>query len=595
MDLLRILTAGSVDDGKSTILGRLQIDADLVFEDHLESLRKASGKHNKDEILDFALLCDGLKAEREQGITIDVAYRFMNTSKRKFIIADCPGHVQYTKNMAVGASVSDMAILLIDAKNGILPQTKRHSLIITMMGIRHLLVIINKMDLVGYKQDVYDNIKKEYLEFIDKMEVSDLRFIPVSALKGDNVVKPSNKMPWYRGGCVLEYLENIHVSSDRNLIDLRVPIQYVIRTSDFRGYAGSIASGVIRVGDKVRVLGTNNQSTVSSLRSFDGSMREAFSPQAVTIELDDNIDISRGDILVRTDNVPPVDDHIESMVVWMDDQSLKVGNEYYIKHNTKFLSAKVEKIIYKLDLDTISRVKSDSLNINDIGRILWSTNTPTIREKYIDNKNIGKFIIIDKITNSTSGAAVIIDKKPTAPKKTKKRNKKRGFCLWLTGLSGSGKTTIAKNLINDFPNHIKVEYLDGDILRNTPFAADVGYDEKSRKLHISRVLYMAKLLVKNNINTVCTFISPHKSVRDMGRSIDNFIEIYVKCNIDECRNRDPKGLYKRVDKGEISNFTGIDSPYEEPENPNIIVETDKMTVDECVDKILRYLEDHKLI
>jgi bifunctional enzyme CysN/CysC len=394
-------------------------------------------------------------------------------------------------------------------------------------------------------------------------------------------------MPWYNEGTVLGYLENVHVSSDRNLIDLRVPVQYVIRTDEFRGYAGPVASGIIRKGDTIKVLGKQHQSTVKSLKSFSGDIEEAFSPQPVTIELDDDIDISRGDILVKPENTPPVDDHIESMVVWMDEQPLIPGNSYYIKHNTKMLSSDVDNIVYKIDLDTARRADSSSLGINDVGRVLWSMHNPTIREKYINNRNTGRFIIVDKISNATVGAGIILDKRPSAIRKTTNS----GVCVWLTGLSGSGKTTIAKELVERLRDDgLRVEHLDGDTLRGSVFASDVGFDKHSRDLHIARVMFLSKLLVRNGVTVVASFISPYREARDAGRKdIDNFIEVYIRCNVAECEIRDPKGLYKKVRAGEIRNFTGIDDPYEEPTNPHLTVDTTELNIDSSVARIYKYI------
>jgi len=598
-DLLRILTAGSVDDGKSTLIGRLLYDRDLVFEDHLEALRKASAKSGAAGDLDFSLLCDGLKAEREQGITIDVAYRYFSTPTRKFIIADCPGHEQYTRNMATGASTAELAIILIDAEHGVLPQTKRHSFIATLLGIRHLVIAINKMDLVGYSRDVYDSIKSEYSDFASKLEASDIHFIPMSALKGDNVVHPSENMGWYRGDPLLGYLESVHIASDRNFIDFRMPIQYVIRSDKQRGYAGTVSSGTIRPGEEIAILPSGHKTKVKAIKSFDGDMPEAFPPLAVSVEIEDDIDISRGDVFVRSNNLPDVSCDLEAMIVWMDENPLRGDTQYDIKHGSSYNSCLIRSIRYKYDIGTLKRHESDCLNINEIGRVAFSCGKPMPFDSYSRNRATGCFIMIDRVTNLTVGAGMIMDRLTLDSHKRRPLAgslRSAGFCLWLTGLSGSGKTTIAKALEKEFEGlGINCERLDGDTLRDG-LCKDLGFSKKDRAANIERAMFVAGLLSRNGVAVVASFISPYREVRSNGRRIvNNFVEIFVKCPLGECEKRDPKGLYKKARAGEIKQFTGIDDPYEEPLSPDIVLDTIDTSVDKCVDKIYEYLVEHNLL
>jgi len=601
VDILYLLTAGSVDDGKSTLIGRLLYDRDLVFEDHLEALRKTSMKSGSAGAdLDFSLLCDGLKSEREQGITIDVAYRYFATDKRKFIIADCPGHEQYTRNMATGASNAELAIILIDAENGVLPQTRRHSFIATLLGIKHVVVAVNKMDLVDYNQEIYDSIKATYTEFAAKLEISDVHFIPISALKGDNVVHASDAMPWYGGSPLLTYLESVHIASDRNFLDFRFPVQHVIRPDGkFRGYAGTVASGLLRPGDEVVALPSGLQSKVKTIKSFDGDLEEIFPPLAVTIEIEDNIDISRGDMLVKPGNLPDIADAVEAMVVWMDERPLEIDREYTAKHLTTHVSCAVADIRYRIDINEPKREDADKLDKNEIGRVLFSFNQPLAFDSYSRNRSTGRFILIDRLTNRTVGAAMIMDRQTIErhrPKPLAGSLKSPGLCLWLTGFSGSGKTTIARALEKELRGYgLHIERLDGDTLRNE-LCSDLGFSADDRLTNIKRAMFVAKLLSRNGVIAIASFISPYQQMRDLGREeINNFVEVFVDCPIETCEQRDPKGLYKKARAGEIRQFTGIDDPYEAPSDPDIILKTNEMSIGECVDKIYGYLVDKNLI
>ena len=445
-DLLRFLTCGSVDDGKSTLIGRLLFDSKLIYEDQLSALRRDSEKNGTTGAgeIDYALLLDGLKAEREQGITIDVAYRYFSTPKRKFIIADTPGHEQYTRNMATGASTANLAIILIDTRYGVVTQTKRHAFIISLLGIKHLVVAINKMDLVDYSQEVFNNIRQSFAEFVEHLDIPDVQYIPISALKGENVVEKSTAMPWYQGDSLLEFLETVNVASDRNFTDFRFPVQYVSRPHlDFRGFAGTVASGVVKVGDKIKVLPSLKLSKVKNIVTADGNLQEAFPPQAVTIELEDEIDISSGDMLVHINNQPKVSQHFEAVVIWMTDSQLKPGSNYLIRHAGRNVKSRVDTIIYNIDVNTLQKNKTESLTLNEIGRVVVSTTKPLYFDAYSKNHETGSFVLIDPITNATAGAGMIIEgvsfdsKQDDGVKDTETRLKdhvERREFYWETGL-----------------------------------------------------------------------------------------------------------------------------------------------------------------
>ncbi len=455
-DLLRFLTCGSVDDGKSTLIGRLLFDSKLIYEDQLSALRRDSEKNGTTGAgeIDYALLLDGLKAEREQGITIDVAYRYFSTPKRKFIIADTPGHEQYTRNMATGASTANLAIILIDTRYGVVTQTKRHAFIISLLGIKHLVVAINKMDLVDYSQEVFNNIRQSFAEFVEHLDIPDVQYIPISALKGENVVEKSTAMPWYQGDSLLEFLETVNVASDRNFTDFRFPVQYVSRPHlDFRGFAGTVASGVVKVGDKIKVLPSLKLSKVKNIVTADGNLQEAFPPQAVTIELEDEIDISSGDMLVHINNQPKVSQHFEAVVIWMTDSQLKPGSNYLIRHAGRNVKSRVDTIIYNIDVNTLQKNKTESLTLNEIGRVVVSTTKPLYFDAYSKNHETGSFVLIDPITNATAGAGMIIEgvsfdsKQDDGVKDTETRLKdhvERREFYWETGLVES-KERILRN------------------------------------------------------------------------------------------------------------------------------------------------------
>ncbi len=621
--LLRFTTTGSVDDGKSTLIGRLLYETKSIFEDQYAAVEKTSKKKGYDEV-DLALLLDGLSAEREQGITIDVAYRYFESPKRKFIIADTPGHVQYTRNTITGASHAELAIILIDARNGVLTQSKRHGIIISLLQIPHLIAAINKMDLVDYSEEVYRDIVTTYQGFSEKLDIHDIVFIPVSALKGDNVVRKSENMSWYNGATLLHYLETIHVTADRNLLDFRFPIQYVIRpNSDFRGFAGEITSGTIMPGEEIVVLPSGNSSTIKSIVTYDGELSEAFTPQSVVLTLNDEIDISRGDIIVRKNNLPHVSNHFEAIICWMDEHAMSGDTSYILKHTTRNVRAFITRVVYKIDVNTLHRERTDTFMLNEIGRVEITTSSPIFFDSYKVNHGTGSFILIDPLTNNTVAAGMIrgvvrkiddIIKAKAVPQKIsphttwkgwsipreirESRNNHKAAVLWLTGYSGSGKSTIARNLEKRFfEAGCQTMLLDGDNVRHG-LCGDLGFSDKDRSENIRRVGEMAKLFFESGNIVICAFISPFKKDRAFVRSLfpkNRFFEVHVKCDIEVCKRRDPNGLYKKALSGEIKEFTGISSPYEEPKDPEIVVETDLQNAEDIVAYIADTLKKKKIM
>jgi len=622
-DMLRFLTAGSVDDGKSTLIGRLLYDSKMIYEDQLNAVLKDSKVFGTtDGDFDPALLTDGLKAEREQGITIDVAYRYFSTDKRSFIICDSPGHEQYTRNMATGASHCNLAIILVDARNGVMSQTKRHSFIATLLGIKHLVVAVNKMDAVEYKEDIFYKIRNDYENFAAKLDVNDIHFIPISALKGDNVVDRGKKLKWYKAAPLLSYLEDVQITSDRNLVDFRFPVQYVIRPNlNFRGFAGTIASGTIRKGDKIEVLPSGQKTKIKSIITYDAELDEASAPLAVALTTTDEIDISRGNMLCRPNNVPIVGSIFESSIVWMHASELKLKNNYLLKTSTQTVTATVSQIKYKFDVNTLHRLNTDVLQLNDIARVEVRAHRPICFDNYQKNCKTGSFILIDTLTNATVAAGMIIEQSPkTQYGKTvgkdpvgknlfvegsevtsNMRQKILGHksaTIWLTGLSGSGKSTIARALEHKLANMGVLAFtLDGDNIRHA-LNKDLGFSIDDRTENIRRIANVAKLMNNAGLIVVTSFISPFISDREEACSLigkDNFVEVFVDADISVCRMRDPKGLYKKVDAGKISNFTGIDSPYEEPMAPDIHLDTKKMSVEESVNTVLNELLKRKIL
>ena len=616
MDLLRFTTAGSVDDGKSTLIGRLLYDSKAIFEDQMEAVERAS-RNRGDSYVDLALLTDGLRAEREQGITIDVAYRYFATPKRKFIIADTPGHIQYTRNMVTGASTAELAIILIDARKGVVTQSKRHGFIASLLEIPHILVAVNKMDLVDYDRETYRRIVNEYTDFAAKLSIQDLTFIPISALQGDNVVNKSERMSWYDGPTLLHHLENVNVGASRNLVDFRFPVQQVVRPhQDFRGFAGQIASGTISPGEEVVVLPSGKASRVRAIHAYTDEIQEAVEGDSVMITLEDEIDISRGDMIVRKNNLPQVSNQLECTLCWMADEPLNVQSAYILQHGTHQVRGFVAELNYRIDVDTLHRDTAHTLNLNEIGRVKITTTQPLFFDPYKLNRNTGSFILIDPFTNVTVAAGMIrrrsrtleevINVQPDRRKSAnvvwetteisretrETRNGHRAAVLWFTGLSGSGKSTVARRLERRlFEQGCQTTYLDGDNVRHG-LNGDLGFSAADRKENIRRVAEVARLAFDHGTLTLCTFISPFQADRDFARSLlpeDRFIEVYVKCDLEVLKRRDPKGLYAKALRGELPEFTGVSSPYEEPTDPEIVVETDVQTVDDIVDHIMEEL------
>src|SRR4051794_38707684 len=587
--LLRIATAGSVDDGKSTLIGRLLYDSKAIFEDQLNAVEATSRSRGQD-VPDLALLTDGLRAEREQGITIDVAYRYFATPKRKFIIADTPGHIQYTRNMVTGASTADVALILIDARNGVLEQSRRHAFLASLLGIPHLIICINKMDLVEYSQERFDEIREEFRRFAMKLEVNDIAFVPISALTGDNVVQRSQAMPWYEGTSLLHHLEDIHVASDRNLIDVRLPVQYVIRPHqsssaelhDFRGYAGTVAGGVLRANDEVTVLPSGFTTQIAAIWGPGGKpLQEAFADQAVTIELTDDIDISRGDLICRPHNRPHVAQDIDAMVCWLTSETtLTPGARYTIQHTTRSTRAVVRELDYRLDVNTLHRDEAaGDLALNEIGRIQLRTQQPLLFDAYRRNRETGSFILVDEATNNTVAAGMITgptarDSKVVWHSGSVQRAERatQGMTVWLTGLSGSGKSTVGAELERRLVATGRPAYLlDGDNLRHG-LNTDLGFSAEDRAENVRRVGEVAKLLADAGVVAIVSLVSPYAADRAKVRDSHSsgslpFLEIFVDTPLEICEARAPKGMYAKARAGEIQHFTGIDAPYEAPEAP----------------------------
>ncbi len=630
IELLRFTTAGSVDDGKSTLIGRLLYDTKSLFEDQIQQIEAVSEKRG-DEYVDLALFTDGLRAEREQKITIDVAYRYFATPRRKFIIADTPGHIQYTRNMVTGASTAELAIVLIDARKGVLTQSKRHGFIATLLQIPHIVVAINKMDLVDYDETVYRNIVRDYSDFVSKLNAKNVTFIPVSALEGDNVVDPSPKTPWYEGPTLLHHLEHVNVGASRNQTDFRFPVQYVLRPNqDFRGYAGQLASGRVRPGDEVAVFPSGLESTIKEVVTANGNLEEAVAGDSVVITLADEIDISRGDMIVRTGNLPQKSNEIDTTICWMSEDAFDPSKTYQLQHTTRLVRAMVTELTYKIDVDTLRRTDADVLKLNEIGRVQLTTTRPLFYDRYNANRNTGSFILIDPATNNTVAAGMIrgesrdvddlldgeADKNAITASHRKRSanvvweagalsvserealNGHKGAVLWFTGLSGSGKSTVAKLLERKlYERKVHTMFLDGDNLRHG-LNGDLGFAPEDRAENIRRVSEVAALGYSHGNIVLCSFISPYQRDRDFARSIvpeGQFLEIYAKCDLDVLKRRDPKGLYAKALSGEIKNFTGISAPYEAPENPELVIETDVATPDALVAQLISLLESRGII
>ncbi len=601
--LLRFITCGSVDDGKSTLIGRLLYDSKMIFEDQLAALEADSKRvGTQGQEIDFALLVDGLAAEREQGITIDVAYRFFTTEKRKFIVADTPGHEQYTRNMVTGASTADLAVILIDARKGVLTQTRRHSFLAHLLGIKHIVLAVNKMDLVGYDKAVFDRITLAYRAFASEIGITNFTAIPISGFKGDNITALSDNTPWFKGPALIEHLENVEIGSAADEAKpFRLPVQWVNRPNlDFRGFSGQLASGKVKPGDAVRILPSGKTTTVDRIVTLDGDLDEAVAGQSVTLTLADEIDCSRGDVIAAADAPPEAADQFEATLVWMADEAMIAGRAYWLKLATQSVSATVQAPKYEINVNTLDHLAAKTLELNSIGVVELSTDKPITFEAYSDNRTLGGFILIDKLTNATVAAGMLhfslrraqnvhwqatdIDRDMRASLKNQ-----RPALLWFTGLSGSGKSTIA-NLVEKKLHRMNRHsfLLDGDNVRHG-LNRDLGFTEADRIENIRRVGEVAKLMSDAGLIVITAFISPFRAEREMVRGMlpeGEFIEVFIDTPLAEAERRDVKGLYKKARAGQLKNFTGIDSPYEAPENPEIRIDTTAMTPEEAADLII---------
>jgi bifunctional enzyme CysN/CysC len=610
--LLRFITCGSVDDGKSTLIGRLLYEAKLLYDDQLAALERDSRKFGtQGEDLDFALLVDGLAAEREQAITIDVAYRFFSTERRKYIVADTPGHEQYTRNMVTGASTADAAVLLVDARKGLLTQTRRHSYLVSLIGVRHVALAVNKMDLVDHSEKRFREIEAQYRAFAKQIGLDDVTCIPVSALKGDNVLGPSAHMPWYRGAVLMGWLETVEVDEARlQKLSFRLPVQWVNRPDlDFRGFAGTIASGVVKPGDRVRVQPSGKESRVVRIVTQGGDLAQAAAGQSITLTLADEIDVSRGDLISAADAPAEVADQFEATVVWMSDEPMLRGRSYLMKVGTKTVTATIAPLKYQVDVDTLAHLAAEKLELNQIGVCELELDQPIAFDAYTDNRDTGGFILIDRLTNQTVGAGMLkfalrrahnihiqhvdVDKAARAALKG------QGACvLWLTGLSGSGKSTIAnlvEKKLHAMGRHTYI--LDGDNVRHG-LNKDLGFTAEDRVENIRRIAEVAKLMVDAGLIVITAFISPFRAERRMARSLlqaGEFVEVFVEVPLDVAEARDPKGLYKKARRGEIKNFTGIDSPYEAPETPEIRLDTTALGPEDAAEQVLAALQQRGVI
>lgn len=608
--LLRFITCGSVDDGKSTLIGRLLYDSKMIFEDQLAALEADSKKvGTQGGAIDFALLVDGLAAEREQGITIDVAYRFFSTEKRKFIVADTPGHEQYTRNMVTGASTADAAVILIDARKGVLTQTRRHSYLVSLLGIRHVVLAVNKMDLVGWNPAVFDRIVADYRAFAEQIGLSVFTPIPISGLGGDNIASASEHTPWFKGPILMDWLEGVEVEDDLQAKPFRMPVQWVNRPNlDFRGFSGLIASGGIKPGDRIRALPSGRESRVARIVTLPGDLDKAVAGQSVTLTLEDEIDISRGDVIAAADAPAPVANQFEATVVWMDDEPLPPGRTYLLKLGTRTVGASVTDIKHRVNVNTLEHTAAKRLELNEIGLVNLSLDQAIPFEAYADNRQMGGFILVDRLSNRTVGAGMInfalrradnIHWQHTDVTKASRAALKsqRGQVVWLTGLSGAGKSTIA-NLVEKRLHALgrHTYLLDGDNVRHG-LNKDLGFTEEDRVENIRRVAEVAKLMVDAGLIVLTAFISPFRAERQLARDIlepGEFIEVFVDTPLAVAEARDVKGLYKKARSGQLKNFTGVDSPYESPEAPELRIDTTAIDPVEAAERIVAWLEGQEI-
>jgi len=632
VDLLRFATAGSVDDGKSTLIGRLLYDSKQVLADQLAHVEQTSRQMGH-EFVDLSLLTDGLRAEREQGITIDVAYRYFATAQRRFIIADTPGHEQYTRNMVTGASTADLAIVLVDARKGVLSQSKRHAFIASLLGIPHVVVCVNKMDLVDFDEAAFAAVVEEFDTFAARLELPDVTFIPISALLGDNVVERSQSMPWYQGPPLLYHLEHVHIASDRNLIDVRFPVQWVLRVggrqvnkglADYRAYAGQLAGGIIRQGDEVVVLPSGQRTTIAGIDTYEGPIEEAFTPMSVALRLSDDIDVGRGSTIVRTHNQPTVSRRFECLLCWMSEQPLSPSRRYLVKHTTRSAMVGKVDIRYRIDVETLRRDESaTALELNDLARVQIELSSPLVFDSYRRNRITGSLIVIDEATNDTVAAGVILDTEVEAPAEAVETKSERspnvrwqgtrmtregrwqslghgGATLWFTGLPGAGKSTVAAAVEERLLQAGQPAFLlDGDNLRHG-LNGDLGFDEVARKENVRRTAHVARLLAESGTMALVSLVSPYAADRQAAAALHaaddlGFLEIFVDAPLELCEQRDPKGLYARARSGELAGMTGVGAPYEAPAEPDLVLGSFRETVEEEVERVLELLLARGLI
>jgi bifunctional enzyme CysN/CysC len=640
-ELLRFATAGSVDDGKSTLIGRLLYDSKQVLADQLEHVEQTSKRMGHD-FLDLSLLTDGLRAEREQGITIDVAYRYFATAQRRFIIADTPGHEQYTRNMVTGASTADLVIVLIDARKGVVAQSRRHAFIASLLQIPHLVVCVNKMDTLGYDEEVFDSIVGEFERFAARLEIQDVTFIPISALKGDNVVDRSEAMPWYQGPPLLYHLEHVHIASDRNLIDVRFPVQWVIRprssaSADYRAYAGQVAGGILREGDEVVVLPGGQRTTVAGIDTFDGPVREAFPPMSVALRLADEVDAGRGSTIARPHNQPAVASSFESLLCWMSERPLDPKRRYLVKHTTRTAAVGGLEVRYRIEVDTMHRDElAATLGLNDLGRVRVELAAPLVFDSYRRNRATGSLIVIDEATNETVAAGVILDTEvesaeragaggegaadrdggATGEDETQTKTERSpnvrweretitrgerwaalgltGATVWLTGLPAAGKSTIGRAIEERLVRAGRPAYLlDGDNLRHG-LNGDLGFDEAARAENVRRTAHVARLLAECGAVALVSLVSPYAADRELAATLHAkeelpFLEVFVSTPLAQCEQRDPKGLYARARAGELQGLTGLGAPYEAPAAPDVVLGIHGEAIETAVDRVLEAL------
>ena len=604
--LLRFITCGSVDDGKSTLIGRMLYESQMLFDDQLSALKNDSKKlGTQGDEIDFALLVDGLAAEREQGITIDVAYRFFSTDKRKYIVADTPGHEEYTRNMATGASTADVAIILIDAKQGVLTQTRRHSFIVSMVGVKKVLLAVNKLDLVDYSEDVYRQIVSDYSDFAENaLDIESITAVPISALLGDNVVERSENTPWYNGETIMQYLENIEVQNQRKQASFRMPVQWVNRPNpNFRGFSGLIASGETKIGDKVRLHPGGKESTIESIVTWEGELQQASAGQSVTITLNDEIDVSRGDIIATPTDPCGESDQFQSRILWMSADAMIPGRQYIFKSNTQSATLTLGKLKHRIEVNTLDHLPAKTLELNEIGVCNISLDKRIAYDSYDNNQTLGGFIVIDRLSNNTVGMGLIDfalrrsenihwQKMDVSKESRAEQKSQTPKIIWFTGLSGSGKSSIANILekkLQTLGKHTIT--LDGDNMRHG-LNRDLGFTAADRVENIRRVGEVAKLMVNSGLICITSFISPFESERKMARSLvseNEFIEVFIDTPLSVCEERDVKGLYAKARSGQIPNFTGISSPYEPPEKPEIRIDTTKLSAEAAANQIIEFI------